>query len=74
MKQLKGRSKKILRSEITKLSKFEKEYFQFMIHFDGWLVDWLVGFYDLSTFKGYLMPNSGFTFVKPNISERILRR
>ena len=27
------------------------------LDFDGWLVDWLFGFYGLSTYVGYLMPN-----------------
>ena len=29
----------------------------------------LFGFYDISTFVGYLMPNSVFTFIKPKISK-----
>ena len=27
------------------------------VQLDTWLVGWLVGFYGISTFVGYLMPN-----------------
>ena len=32
----------------------------------------LVGFYSISTFVGYLMANSVFTYIKTKISKRIL--
>ena len=34
----------------------------------------LVWFYGISTFVGYVMPNSVFTYIKPKISKRILCR
>ena len=35
---------------------------------DGWLVGWLFGFYGISTFAGYLTPN---TFMKIDLFQRI---
>ena len=36
--------------------------------------DWLAGFYGISTFVGYLMPNSVFVYIKPKILKQILYR
>ena len=30
----------------------------------GWLVGWLVGFYPISTFVRYLMPNPVYAYIK----------
>ena len=37
-------------------------------------VGWLFGFYSISTFGGYLMPNSVFTYIRSKIFKQILSR
>ena len=36
----------------------------------GWLVGWLVGFYGISTFVYYIMPNPVYTY-KPDSMKKI---
>ena len=38
------------------------------------LVGWFAGFYGITTFVGYLMPNFVYTYIKPKVSKRTLGR
>ena len=46
----------------------------YMYTYYNQIIDWLAGFYGISTFVVCLMTNSVFTYTKPKISKQILRR
>ena len=40
-----------------------KQFYFLYINNSDWLVSWLVGFYGVSTFVGYLTPNSVYMYI-----------